>query len=135
MLTSNFKEGLFWILKPLDNLFGNFFYFLTGVFTTNSTFPYKAYPPALLLIVLEVFSIPFFVTGKLLFPEFLIRFWKNKVWAVFMSVPEAAVYEDYSKISRENKVWFARIPFVAYSIAKTCLKKGRTNLFFRFRIL
>lgn len=122
MLTSNFKEGLFWILKPLDNLFGNFFYFLTGVFTTNSTFPYKAYPPALLLIVLEIFSIPFFVTGKLLFPEFLIRFWENKVWAVFMGVPEASVYENYCKITRENEIRFSRIPLVADAITKPGFK-------------
>lgn len=122
MLTSNFKEGLFWILKPLDNLFGNFFYFLTGVFTTNSTFPYKAYPPALLLIVLEVFSISFFVTGKLLFPEFLIRFWKNKVLAIFMGVPEASIYENYSKISGKNKVRLSRVPLVTDSISKTSLE-------------
>lgn len=122
MLTSNFKEGLFWILKPLDNLFSNFFYFLTEVFTTNSTFPYKAYPPALLLIVLEVLSISFFVTGKLHFPEFLIRFWENKVLAVFMSVPETSVYEDYGKITRKNKVRFSRIPFVADTITKSGFK-------------
>lgn len=134
MLTSNFKEGLFWILKPLDNLFGNFFYFLTGVFTTNSTFPYKAYPPALLLIVLEVFFITFFVACKFLFPELLIRFWKNKVLTVFMSVPKAAVYEDYSKVSGEYKIRFSRIPFVADPVPKTRLEQRRANLFFRLRV-
>lgn len=122
MLASNFKEGLFWILKPLDNLFCNFFYFLTGVFTTNSTFPNETNPPALFLIIFEIFSIPFFVTGKLVFPKFLIRFWENKVLAVFMSVPEATIYENYSKISGKNKVRLSRVPLVADSISKTSLE-------------
>jgi len=135
MLTFDFKKCFFGFFKPLNNLFSNFFDFQLGIFAANSAFPDKAYTPAFVLIIFEVFFIAFFILGKLLFPEFLVRFWENKVLAVFMSVPEAAVYEDYSKISRENKVWFARIPFVAYSIAKTSLKKGRTDLFFRFRIL
>ena len=119
MLTSDFKECFFWIFKPLDNLLGYFLNLLTGVFTTNSTFPNKASPPALLLIVFEVFGIPFFVTGKLLFPEFLIRLRKNKVGAVFMGVPEATIYEYYCKISRKNEVWFSRIVLITDSVPET----------------
>ncbi len=135
MLTSDFKECFFWIFKPLNYLFSDFFDFLFGVFATNSTFPNKTNTPTLLLVIFEIFSIPLFVTGKLLFPEFLIRLRKNKVGAVFMGVPEAAVYENYCKISGKNKVRFSRIPFVADTISKTSLEKGRTNLFFRLSIL
>lgn len=134
MLTSNFKEGFFWIFKPLDNLFSNFFDFLSGVFTSNRTFPYKANTPALFLVIFEVFFITFFVACKFLFPELLIRFWKNKVLTVFMSVPKAAVYEDYSKVSGEDKVRFSRIPFVAGPVPKTRLEQRRANLFFRLRV-
>ena len=45
-----------------------------------------------------------------------------------MSMPETAVYENYCKISGKNKVRFSRIPFVADTISKTSLEKGRTNL-------
>ena len=135
MLASNFKECFFRLFKPLDNLLGNFFNLLTGVFTANCTFPDKAYTPALFLIVFKVFCIPFFVVRKLIFPEVLIRFWKNKVRTVFMGVPEAAVYEDYNIIARKNKVRLSRIPFVTDAIPKTGFIKGRANLFFRFCIL
>ncbi len=122
MLTSDFKECFFWIFKPLNYLFSDFFDFLFGVFATNSTFPNKTNTPTLLLVIFEIFSIPLFVTGKLLFPEFLIRLRKNKVGAVFMGVPEAAVYENYRIIMRKNKIRFSRVAFVTDTIAKAAFK-------------
>ena len=135
MLASDFKKCFFSFFKPLDYLIGNFFYLLTGVFTANGTFPDEANPPALLLIIFEVFSVPFFVAGKLLFPEFLIGFWKNKVLTVFMGVPEAAVYKDYCVVMWKYEVWFTRVTLVTDSVAETGFEKGRANLFFGLCIL
>lgn len=98
-------------------------------------FPYKAYSPALVLIIFQVFSITLFVTVKLLFPEFLIGLWKYKVTAVFMGVPETSVYKDYCVVTWKNKVWFSRITFITDTVSKTGLKQGRAYLFFGFCVL
>ena len=67
-----FEKGFFRYFKPLDNLIFNALYFLFVVFATDCTFPYKAYTPALFLVIFEVFCIAFFITFKLFLPEFLI---------------------------------------------------------------
>ena len=47
-LPSDFKKRFFRFFKPLDNLFREFFDFLSGIFTADGAFPDKADAPALL---------------------------------------------------------------------------------------
>lgn len=51
-----------------------------------------------------------------------------------MSMPEAAVYEDYCIVFWKDEVRFTRIPFVANTVAKAGFEKSRADLFFRFCI-
>lgn len=101
----------------------------------DGTFPYDADSPALLLIESDGPLVALPVCGKLFLPEFAVRFGEDKVAAVFMGMPEAAVYEDNRIVARKHEVRLAGIAPVTDAVAEACPEQGRADLLFRLRVL
>ena len=134
-LSRNYQHRLFCRLKPCNNLVRDVLNLCPAMLPADGTFPYDADSPALLLIESDVPRVVFPVCGKLLLPELTVRFGEDKVTAVFMRMPEAAVYEDDRIVVRKYEVRRAVIALVADAVAEARPEQGRADLLFRLRVL
>ena len=82
-----------------------------------------------------LFFVPFFVSTDFVYPELLIRLRDCVVLAAFVSVPEAAVYEDTSSVFLEYQIRMPWQPFVIESVSESSSPQPLSHNHFRLRVL
>ena len=120
--------------QPQGNFFRNAQDFLRAVFSGNRAFPYNADPPAVRQELFRFFLIPLPVPEKLVLPEFRICPGKMRLGAVFVEMPETAVYKNDGVVFWQNDVGLSRQFPVIFPEPEPCLVQLAPDEFFRFGI-
>ena len=81
------------------------------------TFPYNDDVPAEFALKCTLFGVTFFILFYFVFPVFGIAFRDYVVFAFFVSVPKASIYEYYGFVFFKYDVRTSWQTFVVYSVS------------------
>jgi len=82
------------------------------------TLPYYNHVPSLPLEQLFVYPIAFRITVQLYRPVISLCFWHHEIRAI-MHMPETAIDEYDSLVSRKHYIWFSGISVIVFPISKS----------------
>lgn len=123
------------LLNPFRNRLRHFAQLPFLVFSRNRTFPHNSDAKSVFKVGLRDFLVARLVPLDFSLPIISVSFWQAEKLAVFVSVPEAAVYENYGFVVRKKNVRRSEKPSVVLAEPKSGTEKRASQNCFGLCVL